>query len=117
MPISYDNAFGGVDDTDPSPDQHTAFRPNHVGQGYHGRPNDASIDGKPLPNTEETGRPVTEPKASYRPMAFGAIARSWPPRLKYAGTYDQNWIDNVFPFLPADFDERYYQAAPEDQQV
>jgi hypothetical protein len=23
----------------------------------------------------------------------------------------------VFPFLPADFDERYYQAAPADQQV
>jgi hypothetical protein len=23
----------------------------------------------------------------------------------------------VFPFLPKDFDERYYQAAPDDQQV
>ena len=28
------------------------------------------------------------------------------------GTYDQNWIDNVFPFLPADFDSRYFQCAP-----
>jgi hypothetical protein len=26
-------------------------------------------------------------------------------------------MDEVFPFLPADFDERYYQAAPLDQHV
>src|SRR5262249_36495549 len=25
--------------------------------------------------------------------------------------------DNVFPFLPADFDDRYYQSAPADQQT
>jgi hypothetical protein len=50
-------------------------------------------------------------------MAFGPIGRAWEPRPQYAGTYDQNWIDNVFPFLPADFDERYYQAAPPDQQI
>ena len=45
------------------------------------------------------------------------IGRNWKARYPYAGTYDQNWIDNIFPFLPADFDERYYQAAPEDQQT
>ncbi|TIR99452.1 MAG: DUF2169 domain-containing protein, partial [Mesorhizobium sp.] len=28
-----------------------------------------------------------------------------------------NWIDNVFPFLPQDFDERYFQMAPPDQQI
>jgi hypothetical protein len=45
------------------------------------------------------------------------MGRGWPDRLKYGGTYDQNWTDNVFPFLPADFDPRYYQAAPQDQQI
>ena len=50
-------------------------------------------------------------------MSFGVIARSWEPRYKLAGTYDQNWIDNVFPFLPADFNNAYYQAAPIDQQI
>ncbi|TIT84828.1 MAG: DUF2169 domain-containing protein, partial [Mesorhizobium sp.] len=43
--------------------------------------------------------------------------RGWPGRIEYGGTYDQNWIDNVFPFLPQDFDERYYQMAPPDQQI
>lgn len=50
-------------------------------------------------------------------MAFGPVSRSYPPRVKYAGTYDQKWLDEVSPFLPADFDERYFQAAPEDQQI
>jgi hypothetical protein len=45
------------------------------------------------------------------------MGRAWQPRPKFAGTYDQNWIDNIFPFLPADFDERYYQSAPPDQQI
>lgn len=75
------------------------------------------MDGKPLPNTEELSGTVKNPQGNYRPMAFGPIARSSTSRAKYAGTYDQNWIDNVFPFLPADFDERYYQSAPEDQQI
>ena len=50
-------------------------------------------------------------------MAFGSIGRGWPSRIRHAGTYDQDWIDNVFPFLPADFDTRYFQCAPEDQQI
>jgi hypothetical protein len=50
-------------------------------------------------------------------MSFGAIGRHWEPRLKYAGTYDQKWRDSEFPFLPSDFDEQYYQAAPLDQQL
>ena len=36
---------------------------------------------------------------------------------KYSGTYDAKWKRDVFPFLPEDFDERYNQAAPEDQQI
>jgi hypothetical protein len=65
----------------------------------------------------ETGKPVRSPGGKYRRMAFGPVGRSYPPRVKYAGTYDQNWAGNVCPFLPADFDERYYQAASEDQQT
>jgi hypothetical protein len=117
MPISYNNAFGGVDKSHQDPARHRTYLANHVGIGYHDRPTHPSIDDKPLPNTEESGKPVSDPRGKYRPMAFGPIFRAWQPRIKYVGTYDQNWIDNVFPFLPADFDERYYQAAPEDQQT
>jgi hypothetical protein len=117
MPISYDNAFGGVDKSHPDKGKHRTFVPNHVGRGFQVNLARDAIAGKPLPNTEEIGQKVTNPRGKYRPMAFGSIARVWSPRPKFAGTYDQNWQDNVFPFLPADFDERYNQAAPLDQQI
>jgi hypothetical protein len=49
-------------------------------------------------------------------MALGPIGRNWDPRYRYAGTYDQKWLDDHFPFLPPDFDDQYYQAAPLNQQ-
>lgn len=117
MPISYDNAFGGADLTHSNPSQHQTFPRNHVGKGFHKNLAREAIDGKPLPNTEDAHQPVTNPSHEYTPMAFGPIGRAWEPRPSYGGTYDKNWLDNVFPFLPSDFDERYYQAAPQDQQV
>lgn len=117
MPISYDNAFGGVDKTHPNPKKHRFCLPNPAGVGFHSNLKRKDLNRKPLPNTEQTGQPVRWPRSKYRPMALGPIGRGWQPRPKFAGTYDQKWIDNVFPFLPADFDERYYQSAPADQQT
>jgi hypothetical protein len=117
MPISYDNAFGGVDNLHPDPARHRTYLPNHAGKGFYHNVDSYIYVGKPLPNTEESNDPVTKPNGKYRPMAFGPVGRAWDPRPKFAGTYDQYWLDNVFPFLPADFDDRYYQAAPVDQQI
>jgi hypothetical protein len=118
MPISYDRAFGGVDNRHEDPSQHAAFMRNPVGVGFHRDPRAESVDGAPMPNTEESNRMIASPDSqSTMPMAFGPIGRSWEPRYKYAGTYDDAWLEDHFPFLPPDFDEQYYQAAPLDQQV
>jgi hypothetical protein len=117
MPVSYDNAFGGVDRSHEDPARHRWYATNHAGVGYSENTTAEVIDGKPLPNTEETGRKVQDPQGRYRPMAFGPLGRSWQPRIKWAGTYDEKWLDERFPFLPDDFDERYYQCAAEDQQT
>jgi hypothetical protein len=45
------------------------------------------------------------------------VGRATQGRVALAGTYDQNWLDKVSPFLPADFKDEYYQAAPPDQQI
>ena len=45
------------------------------------------------------------------------MGRGWPGRIEYGGTYDDNWTKNIFPFLPPDFDDRYFQMAPADQQI
>jgi hypothetical protein len=117
MPISYDRAFGGVDNKHEDPEKHAACMRNPVGRGFHKHLRSDWLDGAPLPNTEELNRPVERPDADYAPMSFGPIGRNWEPRYKYAGTYDQDWLDNHFPFLPPDFDEQYFQTAPLEQQI
>jgi hypothetical protein len=117
MPISYDNAFGGVDRSQEDESKHCWYPLNHAGVGYYYYTNKAAIDGKPLPNTEETGRAINNSSGSFKPMAFGPIGRAWQDRIKWAGTYDKKWLDEKFPFLPDDFDYRYFQSTPEDQQM
>jgi hypothetical protein len=117
LPITYDNAYGGVDNFLKDKSKHSAYMPNPVGTGYHKQQADYLVDKTPMPNTEELNNPIKMPYGSYKPMAFGPLGRGWQERLKYAGTYDDDWLDNTFPFLPKDFDERYYQAAPADQQI
>jgi hypothetical protein len=117
QPISYDVAFGGVDAAHDDPAQHAAFMANPAGRGFHKHLRKEWVDGKPLPLTEEAGQSVSDPQGRYRPMSFGPVGRGWEPRHQLAGTYDDEWREKHFPFLPPDFDEQYYQAAPLDQQV
>ena len=117
MPITYDNAWGGVDKLDPEDKLPGSYKYNPVGTGWSRTKNQRLIPGLRLPNTQAVGEEVRSPFGDYKPMSFGPMGRGWPGRIEYGGTYDQNWIDNVFPFLPADFDERYFQMAPPDQQT
>lgn len=116
-PFSYDVAFGGTDTRHEDPAQHAAFMPNPVGRGFHKHLEPKWVDGALLPNTEEIDAPVSQPDGDYAPMAFGPLARGWESRYRYGGTYDDKWLEEHFPFLPPDFDEQYYQAAPLDQQL
>jgi hypothetical protein len=116
-PISYDRAFGGADSFHEGFSKHAPFMANPSGRGFHSQLVKEWVHGTPLPNTEELGRPVDWISGNFKPMSFGPIGRNWESRSPYAGTYDQAWIDGVFPFLPADFDEQYYQSAPADQQL
>lgn len=115
--IGYDVAFGGRDLRGDDPAGHAAYAANPVGQGFHKQLKGAWVDGSPMPNTEELNRRVATPEGNYAPMAYGPLGRAWEPRMGFAGTYDQRWLDDYFPFLPPDFDDQYYQAAPRDQQL
>ena len=117
LPISYDPAFGGADRYGEDEAEHDAYLLNPVGCGWHKHLKSDWLDCTQLPNTEEPGKPITAPSEAYRPMALGPLGRGWPQRARHAGTYNDAWLADVFPFLPKDFNERYYQAAPEDQRV
>jgi hypothetical protein len=114
MPIVYERAYGGTDTRASNPKRHKIYRWNPIGVGYRGIwSQDPSIQTH-VPNIEYAGhRPKFMKKG---PAGFGVIGRSWSPRLEFAGTYDQQWIDTQWPLFPTDFDVRHYQSAPADQQ-
>ena len=117
LPITYDRAYGGVDSHPREPGQVRAYADNPIGVGYYPLTQGHDRSGKPMACTREAGKPADEPSQSYRPMAFGPMGRNFKERYKFAGTYDKEWTDKRAPYFPADFDYRYFQTAPVDQQM
>ncbi|MBK8255872.1 MAG: DUF2169 domain-containing protein [Polyangiaceae bacterium] len=121
MPITYSRASGGIFTHQAigsnDPNDHLVHPQNYVGCGYGKGKFLRLLDGRAVPNLEAPDMPVTDPEKLLPPVGFGPIARNWAPRIAYGGTYDQRWREEVFPLLPADFDEKYYQSAPADQQM
>jgi hypothetical protein len=116
--ISYARAFGGSHPIANDPALRHCYLDNPTGCGWYPRSADsADIVGMPMPSTEELGKPIDSPSGNFRPMALGPLGRGWPQRARFAGTYDEAWLADCFPFLPTDFDHRYFQAAPDDQQT
>ncbi|HZF97097.1 MAG TPA: DUF2169 domain-containing protein [Pseudoxanthomonas sp.] len=114
MPITYSRAYGG---TRIEKGQHRVYAANPLGCGYATAAGGTDLADHPVPNLEARGAPITDPHRAHAAVSFGPIGRSWDARIGFAGTYDQHWIDEVFPLLPADFDEQYFQCVPADQQI
>jgi len=106
VPIVYERAYGGFDQTDPDPKKQRMDSRNPVGCGLLTRP------GQPLPNFEyPNGR-----MEKAGPAGFGVIASYWSPRLELQGTYDESWKKSRFPLLPANWDPRSLLCSPADQR-
>ncbi len=105
MPILYERAFGGTT-------SRGCYSWNPIGIGYKGaRSKQPKIETE-LPNILHGGSNLK----SQEPAGFGVLARSWRSRICFAGTYDEVWQKEQYPLLPLDFDPRFYQIAPTDQQ-
>jgi hypothetical protein len=117
MPLTYERAFGGADQTHQNPKYHGAEVRNTIGVGFHKNADPETIEGQPLPNLENPRTPMRTWSDAPPPVGYGPVGRNWQPRLKFAGTYDERWRDERFPFLPQDFDPQYFQSASLDQQV
>jgi hypothetical protein len=117
LPLVYERAFGGTDLTHPDPRHQGTELRNPVGMGYRKNPEARAAEGTSLPNLEDPQQPLSGWKDIARPVGFGPVGRSWQPRLSHAGTYDLRWQEEDSPFLPRDFDTRYFLCAPVDQQI
>jgi hypothetical protein len=105
MPILYEHSFGGTTANE-------SFPWNPIGIGYKGARTQLPQIETELPNI----LPIVGKTKSQAPGGFGVVSRNWKPRISFAGTYDELWQKEQCPLLPLDFDSRFYQAAPVDQQ-
>lgn len=107
MPLVWERAFGGTLESG------TCDVRNPVGIGWHDAlPANPTIKSQ-LPNIAYQG----DQEPHNRPAGFGPLGRGWQPRLAFAGTYDQAWIDTQWPLPPKDFDAKHNFSAPEDQHL
>lgn len=105
MPLAWERAFGG---------------PGHASNPYgRGAVPIEGPEGKrhPLPNLERPGALVDAPSAKPDPAAVAPIHPTAPARLRLAGTYDETWQRERFPYYPVDLHPDYFLSAPEDQRA
>jgi uncharacterized protein YjbI with pentapeptide repeats len=106
MPVSYENAFGGPE-----------YKKNPLGKGHTQITTETGDTVHPLPNIEDPTNLIDSPKKKPDPAGFGPIDLTWPQRMDKVGTYDQKWIEELFPGLAADMDPTYFNVAPPDQWI
>lgn len=105
-PLTWELAYGGVDESDP--DRPLIEDANPVGSGVARARN--TLVGRPAPVIEDPEAPIGS--ASPRPAGFGPIPPQWAPRLRFAGTMDEAWRRERAPLPPLDRDARFYACAP-----
>jgi len=95
--LSYANSFGGPN---------APLNPIGVGR-----------DGLTMHSIDLADQPVTSPNQNAMPAGFGPIPEGWATRSQFIGTYGKDYGKQSWPWWPPDFDPRYFQAAPFDQQL
>ncbi len=111
MPLVYERAFGGRDETHDNEKKHGFERRNPVGTGFAVRRSSDRLEDLLLPNLENPSQLIGSWKDKPHPAGFGFLGRHWEPRTDFGGTYDEAWQEKRCPFLPDDFDERFFNGA------
>ena len=116
MPFTYDQAFGGVDRARRIRRRSGGIR--RTSPGPAGTYQDTKfLDGNRSRTPRRPGRPSRNRMAPTSRWPSGPSAGPGSNGPGGPGTYDQKWRDEEYPFLPKDFDERYNQAAADDQWI
>jgi hypothetical protein len=109
IPLKWEHAFGGIGRiVEGKAPEHEPRNP--AGAGFVASFDD-DIDGKALPNIEDPAQLIGAPHDRPAPACWSPIAPVWMPRRSYAGTYDETWQAARAPFLPQDFDPRFFNVA------
>ena len=106
VPLVWELAAGGSDETPRREKRHSLDLRNPLGRGFRSRGSKLARRGALLPQILMPGW-----RRSRTPTGVGFIGPNWEPRRRWVGTYDDAWRESRCPLLPLDFDERFYNAA------
>ena len=120
MPLDYAHAYGGP-----------GFVANPIGKGHLDDHKKESADEELYvpPRSERSAVMVSKQLSNVRhaggaelknglPAAFGPVSPNWDARRSKLGNkYDKTWRATRSPYFSEDFDWRYFNAAPPDQQL
>lgn len=109
VPLTWENAFGGRDESVPDGQPAEEDPRNPVGRGFRARGSRRPVAGDLLPGVEDPGSLLTSPFDRPAPAGFGFVASHWEPRRSYGGTYDEAWRKERAPLPPDDLDPRFHQ--------
>jgi hypothetical protein len=107
IPLVWERAFGGMHTLE---DRIYAEERNPIGVGFRGKREPEAMQGLPVPNLEDPAALMASWNDAPPPACFAPIAPSWQPRRAFAGTYDLRWQRQRAPYLPSDFDPRFFQT-------
>jgi hypothetical protein len=111
MPLVWERAYGGT--VEEKSGKFASVPKNPVGAGLWTSKYKELYVPK-LPNVEDLKNLIGSISDRPEPLGFAPIAPHWQPRIGYAGTYDEAWQKKRMPYLPDDFDLRFFNSAPAD---
>ncbi len=104
--LSWDRAFGGP-----------GFDRNPLGRGFTPPEAKTPVANLLMPNLESLDARLQFPTDVVDPVGFGPISETWPQRRSKFGTFDQRYMKERWPGLPADIDWSCFNVASADQQL
>ncbi|MDR5837109.1 DUF2169 domain-containing protein [Caballeronia sp. LZ034LL] len=104
MPVDPARAYGGP-----------AFAPNPAGRGARPQAGDGAR--QPLPNVERPDALVAMPGDEREPAGYWALPATSPQRAALLGPFDDRWLAQQWPHLPAQTHTEYFCCAPADQRI
>ena len=102
MPLTWERAFGGAGDPR-----------NPKGMGMP--PAAPGVAPIPLPNVQYHGQLMGSPQDRPEPASFLPWDVMHPVRQKKAGTYDDTWKNDRWPYYPDDLNPEFFLGSPPDQ--
>lgn len=114
VPIRYDLAHGGTLPEGETQDGELILRPcqtNPIGRGWWDRTPEGDDQAHPAPQIAGGEGALPDPASLALPEGFGPIPPAWLPRRGFAGTYDDHWLNEVWPGWPHDYDFRFHNSA------